>query len=273
MNPMSMTAAAEAASAPAATPTMREDLAVAGLLGVAAAIATALVFPYLLDTMPALRSARMPLPMLAAVQSLQMGVLGTLLAFLGLRMQPRAGLDAPWLRALVRRQPLPPIAEGRALALGLVAGLAVAGLAALLDPHLPPLLHSRNATPAASAWHGLLASFYGGIAEELQLRLFLMTLLVWLVAKLTKRSPAPALLWSAIVLAALLFGAGHLPAAAQLWPLDSFVVFRVVALNAVAGIVFGWLYWKRGIEAAILAHFAADLVLHVAAPLLPGGIS
>jgi hypothetical protein len=37
--------------------------------------------------------------------------------------------------------------------------------------------------------------------------------------------------------------------------------------------VFGWLYWRRGLEAAIVAHFAADLVLHVAAPLLPGGPS
>jgi hypothetical protein len=269
MSPMPMIAADE----PAAEPTMREDLVVASGLGVAAAIATALVFPYLLDTMPALRSAPLPLPVLAAVQSLQMGVLGTLLAFLGLRMQARAGLDAPWLRALVRRQPLPRIGFGAALAVGLAAGLVVAGLAALLDPHLPPLLHARTATPAASAWHGLLASFYGGIAEELQLRLFFMTLLVWLVAKASKQRPATGLYWSAILLAAIGFGAGHLPAAAQLWPLDGFVVFRVVVLNAVAGIAFGWLYWKRGLEAAFVAHFAADLVLHVAAPLLPGGLA
>jgi membrane protease YdiL (CAAX protease family) len=253
---------------------VREDLVLAGWLGLAAGIATALVFPYLLDTMPTLRtSSPIPLPALAAVQAFQMVVLATLLSFFGLRMQPRATLDAPWLRALAARRPRPRVAWGNALLAGLLAGLVVAGLAVLLDPHLPPMLHPRAAAPAASAWHGLLASFYGGIAEELQLRLFLMTLLAWLAARLSRRAPTGRMYWAAIVLAALLFGAGHLPAAAQLWPLDAFVVFRVVALNAVAGIVFGWLYWRRGLEAAIVAHFAADLVLHVAAPLLPGGLS
>ena len=36
-----------------------------------------------------------------------------------------------------------------------------------------------------------------------------------------------------------------------------------VVLNSLAGIAFGWLYWRRGLEAAMIAHFAADLVLHV----------
>ena len=67
---------------------------------------------------------------------------------------------------------------------------------------------------------------------------------------------------------ALVFGAGHLPMAAKLVPLTAGVVARVVAYNALAGLVFGWLYWKRGLEHAMLAHFSADLVLHVAAPLI-----
>jgi membrane protease YdiL (CAAX protease family) len=43
---------------------------------------------------------------------------------------------------------------------------------------------------------------------------------------------------------------------------------RTIALNAVGGLVFGWLYWKRGIEMAMLGHFSADIVLHVLAPLV-----
>jgi membrane protease YdiL (CAAX protease family) len=34
-------------------------------------------------------------------------------------------------------------------------------------------------------------------------------------------------------------------------------------LNSLAGLVFGWLYWRRGLKAAMVAHFSADLVLHV----------
>ena len=127
-----------------------------------------------------------------------------------------------------------------------------------------------KAAPAGmSAFNGLLASFYGGIAEELQLRLFLMTLMLWVVARLRRRQPGNAAFHVAIVLAAVLFGVGHLPAAAQLWGLDAIVVLRTIVLNALVGCVCGWLYWRRGLEMAMLAHFSADIVLHVLAPL-PG---
>ena len=114
---------------------------------------------------------------------------------------------------------------------------------------------------------GLLASFYGGIAEELQLRLFLMTLLVWMLTFAGRHRPRAPLFWMAIVIAAIAFGAGHLPAAEKIWGLDAIVVVRTVLLNAIGGVVFGWLYWKRGIEMAMLGHFSADIVLHVIAPL------
>lgn len=32
------------------------------------------------------------------------------------------------------------------------------------------------------------------------------------------------------------------------------------------GVAFGWLCWKRGLVAAVTAHIAADIVLHVIAP-------
>jgi membrane protease YdiL (CAAX protease family) len=35
-----------------------------------------------------------------------------------------------------------------------------------------------------------------------------------------------------------------------------------LALNALGGVVFGSLYWRRVLEHAMLAHFCADLVLH-----------
>ena len=67
---------------------------------------------------------------------------------------------------------------------------------------------------------------------------------------------------------ALLFGLGHLPATAVVWPLTPLVVARALLLNGLGGLVFGWLYWRRGLLAAIVAHVGADLVLHVVTPLL-----
>jgi membrane protease YdiL (CAAX protease family) len=154
---------------------------------------------------------------------------------------------------------------------GLTTGIAIIGLSLLIDPHLPTTLNAHvPTTPNASALNGFLASFYGGIGEELQLRLFLMTLIVWTIAKFRKSPPTDSVYWIAITIAALLFGAGHLPAAAEVWPLTTVVVVRTVLLNAVAGMVFGWLYWRRGLEVAMLGHFSTDIVLHVLAPVLSG---
>ena len=42
---------------------------------------------------------------------------------------------------------------------------------------------------------------------------------------------------------------------------------RIILLNALVGLPFGWLFWKYGLEHAMVAHFSADLVLHVGAQL------
>ena len=70
----------------------------------------------------------------------------------------------------------------------------------------------------------------------------------------------------AIFIAALGFAAGHLPTAAAMAPLTTWIVVRAMVLNSVGGIVFGWIYWKKGIEHSMVAHFCADLMLHVVAP-------
>lgn len=252
----------------------RSDVRPALALGVAGAVSTVLLFPYLLATMPqVLQKAQVPLPVLAALQAMQGLVLLSLLAFAGLRMGHRVGLGAPWLRARLARTGATPQAWGRAALLGVTAAVAIVGLGPLFDAYMPAPMQPPPATSAAGAsLAGLLASFYGGIVEEVQLRLFLMTLVAWLLARLGG-SRADWVFWVAIVLAALLFGAGHLPAASKIWPLDAVVVSRTLLLNGVGGLVFGWLYWRQGFESAVLGHFCADLVLHVATPLAVAGLA
>lgn len=251
------------------TPPLREDLRTALALAGAGAIATVLLFPYLLATMPqVLQKAAVPLPMLAALQAVQAFVLLGVLALAGLRLGHGLGLGAPWLRERLARRPARAQAWGRAALLGALAALAIVALSPLFDGFMPAPLHAAPAIPPAQAsMAGLLASFYGGIAEEIQLRLFLMTMAAWLLARAT-RSREAWVFWVAIAVAALLFGAGHLPAAAKVWSLDAVVVARTLLLNGIGGLVFGWLYWRQGFESAVLAHFCADLVLHVAAPML-----
>ena len=120
-------------------------------------------------------------------------------------------------------------------------------------------------------WKRFLAAFYGGIGEEILLRLFLMSMLVWIFGKIT-RSEAPlsrsGLVWSAVAITSIIFGLGHLPATSVITDLTRLVIARAIVLNGIAGLVLGWLYWKRGLESAIIAHFTADLMILIVLPAL-----
>jgi membrane protease YdiL (CAAX protease family) len=120
-------------------------------------------------------------------------------------------------------------------------------------------------------WKRFLAAFYGGIGEEILLRLFLVSMLVWIFGKITQ-SEAPlsrsGLVWSAIAITSIIFGLGHLPATSMITELTPLVVARAIVLNGIAGLVLGWLYWKRGLESATIAHFTADLMILIVLPAI-----
>lgn len=250
---------------------MRDDLKLAALLGLAGAISAALLIPYLQALMPdAFARLPMSLPLVALLQSLQAFALLTLLSFIGLRLLAGTSLSLPWLRAWMAGTPAPAFPWRDVVLGGVIAAGAALVATPLFAPFMPAPFHPVAVGGGAGALAGLLASFYGAISEELQMRLFLMALIVWLAGRLLRRPPSPAVYWTAIVLAAVIFGALHLPAAHHIWPMGTVVVMRTIVLNGLAGVVFGWMFWRRGLEAAMAAHFVADLVLHVATPLIAG---
>lgn len=123
-------------------------------------------------------------------------------------------------------------------------------------------------TPAA--WKGFFASLYGGINEEIAMRLFAMSFLVWVCSFFARRKGKKIslwMIWVGILGAAVLFGIGHLPFTATLTGLSAYIVARALLLNGLAGIVFGWLFWKKGLEAAMVAHITADIFLFVIVPV------
>jgi membrane protease YdiL (CAAX protease family) len=218
----------------------------------------------------------MPLPLLVALQLAPQVLLFAILIGIGLLLANRIGLGLPILEGALRGEPVGarirrilPIS----IVLGVLASLAIIALDVyVFSPALraqfgggAPSLTTRAAVPAA--WKGLLASFYGGIDEELLLRLFVMSLLAWLghfISRKPDGTPTTAVLWTANILAAVLFGLGHLPATAALVPaITPLVVLRAIVLNGLAGVAFGYLYFTRGLESAIVSHFSADIVLHV----------
>jgi membrane protease YdiL (CAAX protease family) len=161
-----------------------------------------------------------------------------------------------------------------AFALGVAAALALT----LLDhwvfapiPSVAELIHNAGSSSAKpTAWQGLLASFYGAVDEEILMRFGLMSLLALAFRTLVRMQGASSELalpigafWAANIVAAVVFGLGHLPATAALAPLSAALVIRAVVLNGTAGIVFGELYRRYGFEWAMTSHFGVDIVAHV----------
>ena len=67
--------------------------------------------------------------------------------------------------------------------------------------------------------------------------------------------------WLAIVTSALIFALGHLPVAHYfLGGLTPTTLSWVIGANMSLGILFGWLYWRRGLESAMIAHATTHLV-------------
>lgn len=247
------------------------------ILWVAAILASIAILPYALELQGSTLETMdlpIPLPALIALQIVQGAILFAIILFAGMFCASRVGLGTPILDSVTRSESVSdkvrailPISIG----LGVLASLLIIGLDLIFQPALlkelgdsANTLDLQNVQPAA--WKGFLASFYGGIAEEILLRLFVMSLFAWLggfISKSQEGKPTSAVFWIANILAAILFGLGHLPATAMLIPLTPLVIARAILLNGIGGVIFGWLYWKRGLEAAMISHFSTDIVLHV----------
>lgn len=244
-----------------------KNLRLAVFWAVLGALGTLAGFPYLIALNQPTTPPPLPLPLLAILSATQSGVLLFLFSWLGLKLGQPLGLDTPFARAFVYGKEFPiPSKSGLSFALisGIGGGAIVLALVFLFQPFLPQT--TQAATLEIALWKRILASFYGGITEELLLRLFVMTSIAWLLWKLGLKAGEKPSGWAfggAIVLAALLFGVAHLPAAAAIWTLTPIVVVRTLLLNSLVGITFGFLYWQWGLEYAMLSHFCADIVLHV----------
>jgi membrane protease YdiL (CAAX protease family) len=216
--------------------------------------------------------AQLPLPvpliiLLAVIQNL--ALLG-LFVGLGLKVSGKVGLGATliqsWLDGeLFLDRVLKVLGFG--ILAGLFVGMVLVPLILLLVPHLPKL--PFVAAARLPIWKRFLMCFYGGLYEEIFSRLFLLSLFAWLLNKSWRKDRGQltnGAFWSANLIAAILFGLGHLPSVSLLMPITTLVVAAALTLNGIAALVFGWLYRRRGLEAAMIGHFTADFVLYVIGP-------
>jgi len=147
----------------------------------------------------------------------------------------------------------------------LLAGLALAAVLQALDAAWWALLgvQVQGLQPQGPALDRLaLGVLYGGLTEEVIMRWGLMSLVAWALHRTLARHAGEPPAWvfaAAAVLAAGVFAAAHLPAVAAITNLSPPVIARTLLLNTVAGLLYGLLFWRRHLEAAMVAHAATHL--------------
>lgn len=205
------------------------------------------------------------LPLLAVSSGVAPLLLLVVACLLGTYAAPRVGLQSylvDWVGTGDR------IWQRLRSEVDLAVGFGVLGgvLILLLDVALAPFIAQDLPQSAIGATEPTVANvlayapvrfLYGGLTEELLLRFGLMSALAfvgWSVTGRRSDGPGSGVMWAAIVISAVLFGLGHLPALAQSVGLTPALVSRTILLNATAGVIFGWLYWQRSLEAAMVAH-------------------
>lgn len=233
-------------------------------------VSTILVLPYVGDLLgdflkkADIAAKNMPLLLIVVIQN---SILLVIAVFTGLKLYKGIGFKLPILENLVYNKQIN-VDWNHFIKISIGTGLLI-GLTIVIGDYIFSLIGSPLSffqTELPVWWKGLMAAIYGGINEEIIYRFGLTTFIAWLLYKL-KVSKKIAI-WSAIIFVAILFGLSHLPTTAALTPITTIIFLRAIILNSIGAVVFGYLYWKIGLEAAFLSHFTTDVVLHVIMPLI-----
>ena len=216
---------------------------------------------------------QMDLGLLKVISLIQPTVILSLAVLIGVGLSSKVGLSAPLAECIASRESWfasfkPQIVP--AIIGGIGGGVAIVLTAVVSKPFLAPedvklIGEFGKLLPLPTRF------LYGGITEELLLRWGLMTLLVWAMLRLFQKgqgSPKAAYFVMAILISSIIFGLGHLPIAFMLFREPTFpLMLFVVVANSTFGVIAGFLYWKKGLESAMIAHILTHLVLFTASYL------
>lgn len=206
------------------------------------------------------------LPSLLATQFIRSTVILMISIFIGLYLGKKVGFGTPILSSLSETRKLPSETVPT-VKLSVLMGLILSIVMFILDYFVFSMFTESlivfMTTPPL--WQRFLYFIYAGIVEEIVLRFLLVTLLVWISWKIKKTAngqPTRTGVWISILLISLIYGIGYAISYSPLI-MDQILALRFVVLNGIAGIVMGWLYWKKGLEASLIANLTASFVFFV----------
>ncbi|KIL51330.1 hypothetical protein KP77_08420 [Jeotgalibacillus alimentarius] len=188
------------------------------------------------------------------------------LVFLALLILKKLALYDPAFKKLTE---VPVICKGwwlnaaKTIGGGLVVGSLILAVSLVISK---PLGIDNSTIQEPVWWLSILGAGGAAINEESIFRMFLVSLIMILLVKIGKRKVSRWKSSFAIVFAALVFGIMHYGVAMDHFELTPGLFFGMVLINGIGGLFFGFLFLTLGIEFAMIAHFSANIAIHVVAP-------
>ncbi len=232
-------------------------LFVLGLLGVF----TMLTVTIPLDNLPKEVVEKISPQTLKYLVLINPAILLLIAVIIGTLLYDKVGFSVPTISSILKiEQPKVKFIEQikYGIILGLISGILITLISIIFKSSLPQeFIDLGNKIKIT-----VIARFiYGGFTEELLVRFGFMTLVVWIVSKVTNNL-VNSTYWIGIILASILFGLGHFPVVFNTVPNPSITLLTYVLIgNSIAGLFFGWLYWKKGLEAAFIGHIFAHVAM------------
>jgi len=235
-------------------------LTITGLIGVASLLLSDLP----LNNLPKEVTDTISLETLRLLILINPALLLIIATTIGTLLYDKVNLTVPIFEKLLGKPDRKPFSSwtilSQGIVLGLSAGVFIILIAKVFNPWLPQELINANKELDLNIFTKLL---YGGITEELLTRFGLMSLVVWILYKITKRLTS-TVYWIAIILSSIVFALGHLPIVFQVVEQPGVATYLYILLaNSIGGMIFGYAYYKKGLglECAMTAHIFAHLTM------------
>jgi hypothetical protein len=172
----------------------------------------------------------------------------------------KVNFKLPIIESIISKEKVPD--KNEILKYGIIGGVISGILMTLISVIFIPFLPIEFIEIGEKFKPGIITKFlYGGLTEEILIRFGLMSLITWIVFKITRKLN-PIIYWAGIIISAIAFGFGHLPIVYTLigTPTTELLLYIILG-NSVGGIIFGWIYWKKGLESAMIAHIFAHILM------------
>ena len=143
---------------------------------------------------------------------------------------------------------------------GIIVGILVTLIVIAFHPILPNEPIFLSVDPKAYLPGALLNE---GITWEIISRFGYLTFFVWLISKISGKL-TPTVYWTAILISGIFFGLAALLPNYFMHGMPTTAKLSYSMIHSIVyATTFGWLYWKKGLETAMIAHIMAFLIITI----------